>query len=340
MKKMKWLAVILAVMLAVVSGCGQKQTGNNGKSSDKDGVKTIKIAHYFAADHPQNIALKEKFKPMVEEKTNGKIKVEIYEANKLGDEASFTNGVRNGTIEMAIAGMGLQTAQPKIGVVEWPYLFKDYEHARKVLNGEVGEEIKEEFRKLGVEPIGWTVNGFRVVSANRPIKSMDDFKGFRLRMPNVPIFVETGKAMGANVTPMALSEVFTALEQKVIDGQENPYLTLKANGWYEVQSHVIETNHMFSPNVYLINKKLFDGFDKETQEIILEAAKASADYQWELALKAENEVKDFLKKEGLEIIVPDREFRSQLEKSVEPVYEKLYKQYDWAEELVKKIREQ
>ncbi|WPZ16945.1 TRAP transporter substrate-binding protein [Geobacillus subterraneus] len=337
--KMKWLAIMLVALVAIVSACGQKQT-QDADNSGNEGVKTIKIAHYFAADHPQHIALKEKFKPIVEEKTEGKIKVEIYEANKLGDEASFTNGVRNGTIEMAIAGMGLQTAQPKIGVVEWPYLFKDYDHARKVLNGEVGEEIKEEFRKLGVEPIGWTVNGFRVVSANRAIESIDDFKGFRLRMPNVPIFVETGKALGANVTPMALSEVFTALEQKVIDGQENPYLALKANGWYEVQSHVIETNHMFSPNVYLINKKLFDGLDKETQKIILEAAKEAADYEWELALKQEKEVKEFLEKEGLKIITPDEQFRSELEKSVEPVYEQLYKQYDWAEDLVKKIREQ
>ncbi|MFX0560477.1 TRAP transporter substrate-binding protein [Tepidibacillus infernus] len=338
MKFKKFLLLgLVAVLMLVSVACSQGTTG--GEKATSDGVQKIKIANYFAEDHPQNIALKEKFKKIVEEKTNGKVVVEIYPSNQLGDEAQFTNGVRNGTVEMAITGMGLQTANPKIGAVEWPYLFDNYDHAKKALDGEVGDEIEAEFRKLGVEPLAWTVNGFRVISANRSIKSMDDFKGFRLRMPNIPIFVNTGKALGTSVQPLPLSEVFTALEQKVIDGQENPYATLKASGFYEVQTSVLESNHMFSPNVYLMNKKLFDGFDKETQQIILEAAQESANYEWELLLKSENEVKDFLKEKGLEIIVPDAAFKEQMVKAMDPVYQDLYKQFDWAEAFVQKVRD-
>ncbi|MBA4493062.1 TRAP transporter substrate-binding protein [Paenactinomyces guangxiensis] len=326
----------MIISLFFTSACSLLE--NAGKA--KNGVTTIKIANYCSETHPQNIALREKFKPMVEEKTHGKYKVEIYPANALGDEEQFSSGVRIGSIQMAITGMGLQIANPKIGVVEWPYLFDNYEQANRILHGEVGEEIGDAFRELGAEPLAWTANGFRVVSANRKIDSMEDFKGFRLRMGNIPIFISTGKALGANVQPLALSEVFTALEQGVIDGQENPYVTLKESGFYEVQSHVTETRHMFSPNVYLMNKKFYDGLDKETQKIIREAARESAQYEWKLLQESEEKVKKELEKEGIEIIVPDEKFRSELEKSVEPVYEELYKKYDWAEELVNKIRAQ
>ena len=335
--KMKALVISLfSMLLAVLSGCSYLETA--GK--EQGGVTTIKIAHYFSETHPQNIALKEKFKPIIEEKTNGKYKVEIYPANELGDEDSFTSGVRIGSIQMAITGMGLQTANPMIGSVEWPYLFDDYEQANRILNGKVEEEIGDAFRELGAEPIGWTANGFRVVSANRGISSMEDFHGLRLRVPNIPIFINTGEAMGANIQPLALSEVFTALEQGVIDGQENPIATLKESGLYEVQSHVIETKHMFSPNVYLMNKEFFDGLDPEIKKIVEEAAHESAQYEWKLLQEAEKKVKKDLKKEGLDIIEPDDAFMEKLVDSVQPVYEELYKKYDWAEELIQSIREQ
>lgn len=338
MKLKAFLIVVAAMAVAMVStGCSLLE--NAGKAN-ADGVTTIKVANYFSDSHPQNIALREKFKPIIEEKTKGKYKVEIYPANELGDEAQFTSGARIGSIQMAVAGMGLQTANPKIGAVEWPYLFDSYEQANRILNGKVGEEIGDAFRELGVEPIAWTANGFRVVSANRAVNTKEEFKGLRLRMPNIPIFINTGKAMGANVQPLALSEVFTALEQGVIDAQENPYVTLKESGLYEVQSHVIETNHMFSPNVYLMNKEFFDHLDKETKEIILEAAKESAQYEWNLLQESEAKVKEELKKAGLDIIVPDEEFKTELKKSMEPVYKELYKKYDWAKDFINKIEEE
>ncbi|PLS17708.1 C4-dicarboxylate ABC transporter substrate-binding protein [Bacillus sp. M6-12] len=336
MKMKALIAVILGSLLIMLTGCNALETA--GK--EKNGVTTIKIANYFSDTHPQNIALREKFKPLVEEGTNGKYKVEIYPGNELGDEDSFTSGTRIGSIQMAITGMGLQTANPKIGAVEWPYLFDDYEQANRILNGEVGDEIGKEFRKLGVEPLAWTANGFRTVSANREIASMEDFKGFRLRMTNIPIFINTGKALGATVQPLALSEVFTALEQGVIDGQENPIVTLKESGLYEVQSHVTETRHMFSPNVYLMNKEFYDGLDPETKDVIEKAAKESANLEWKLLQEAEAKVKEDLQKEGLKFTEPDEKFMAELRKSVEPVYEDLYEKYDWAEEFINKIKEQ
>ncbi|KIL51919.1 TRAP transporter substrate-binding protein [Jeotgalibacillus soli] len=337
MKMKAFLILTIVSCLLFVSGCNQL---NNVISGEDDGVTTIKIAHYFSDQHSQHIALLEKFKPIIEERTNGKYIVEIYPGNELGDESQFTNGVRMGTIEMAITGMGLQMANPKIGAVEWPYLFDDYEQANRILNGEVGEEIGDAFRELNAEPLAWTANGFRVVSSNRAINSIEDFDGLRLRMPNIPIFINTGRAMGVNVQPLALSEVFTALEQHVIDGQENPYATLRESGLFEVQSHVLETRHMFSPNVYLMNKDFYEELDDETREIIEDAAEEASQYQWELAIEGENKVKTELEELGLEIIVPDEEFRQQLVDSMDPLYEELYEEYDWAEDFINQILEQ
>ncbi len=332
----KGLLVMLSIMLllsVVLAGCG----GSTSTSTDEK-PKTIKVANYFADDHPQNIALLEKFKPMVEEKSGGKLKVEIYSNSKLGAEQEFTDGVRNGTIEMGIPGMILQSSMATLGVPEWPFLFESYTHANKVLNGPIGDELTEGMvEQFGVRPLAWSANGFRVVSSNRPIKSMEDFKGFRLRMPNIPNYIEMGQLWGANVTPMAISEVFTGLEQKVIDGQDNPYATLVASGWHEVQSNVLQSYHMFSPNLYIINEKFWQSLTPEQQEIVAQASKEAADYEWQLLESKEEELKKFLEEKGLEITIPSDELKQQLKDSVKPMYDRFYKDYDWAKDLVERI---
>ncbi|KHF38945.1 TRAP transporter substrate-binding protein [Halalkalibacter okhensis] len=327
MTKIKALLVSAILSTMVLSACGAEND-----------TQIIKVANYFASDHSQNIALREVFKPMVEENSNGQLTVQIYDNNQLGDEQAFTDSVRMGTVEMGIAGMALQSTNPMIGAVEWPFLFESYEQANEILNGPIGDQIGDAFRELNVEPLTWTANGFRVVSSDRPIDEMDDFRGFRLRMPNVPIFLDVGDALGANVQSLSISEVFTALEQGVINGQENPYATLVQSAWYEVQSHVLETYHMFSPNVYLMNLHFWDNLDPELQEIVSEAAQEASQYQWELAIQSEIEMKEYLESEGIEIIVPSDEFRQQLVDAMDPVYEKRFEQYDWAEEFINSIR--
>ena len=178
-----------------------------------------------------------------------------------------------------------------------------------------------------------TANGFRVISSNREINSMEDLKGLRLRLPNMDTYLQFGNAIGVSVQPMGLSETFTALEQKVIDGQENPYATLKESGFYEVQTHVLETNHMFSPNVYLINKKFIDSLPEEQQTIIREAAKDAASYEWEMLINSVDETKQFLTEHGIEIQVPSESFKEDLVKSVQPIHDKVINNTDWGKEF-------
>lgn len=346
MKKMKRkFAVVSSLVLAsslLLAGCGGSDDGADGEAGDTGSgggeTITLKVAHYFAEDHPQNIALKEKFKPMVEEGSDGAIKVELYPNSQLGAEEEFYDGVRNGTIEMGIPGMIMQSAIEKLQVPEWPFLFQDYEHVQKVLNGPIGDELTEALEPdHGVKALAWSANGFRMVSSNKPVASMDDFKGLRMRTPNIPNYIDLFDRLGANVSPLAISEVFTGLEQKVIDGQENPIATVRASGWYEVQSDILESYHMFSPNLYVINSNFYNGLDPELQELIQEASTEAATYEFELMEASYEDDKAFLEENGITFTTPDDNFKQAMNDAVQPMYEKFYSEFDWAEELVEKI---
>lgn len=342
-KTMATLSSFLLATSLVLAGCagggGGNASGTAGSGGTAGKPHVLKVANYFATDHPQNVALREKFKPMVEEKSGGSLQVQIYDNSKLGAEKEFYDGVRNGTIEMGIPGLIMQADVPKMAVGEWPFLFKDFAHAKKVLEGPIGKEMTDEMEsKHGVHALAWSANGFRMFSSNRPIASVNDFQGMRIRMPNIPNYIKLGQLLGANITPMPISEVFTALEQKVVDGQDNPIATLKASGWYEVQTDVLESKHMFSPNLYIINGKLWSQLTPEQQRILEEAAKAAADYEWELLEKSYEDDKKFLQEKGIRFTTPDESFRQAMETAAGPLYDEIYQTYPWAKEMVEKIK--
>ena len=339
------LALATSVFLTACGGGGDKKAAEGSKDggqaaapAKEEKKHTIKVANYFATDHPQNVALREKFKPMVEEGSKGTLKVEIYDNSKLGAEKEFYDGVRNGTIEMGIPGLIMQADVEKMAVPEWPFLFKDYAHVKKVLNGPIGQELSAGLEKQGVKPLAWSANGFRMFSSNKPISNIDAFKGLRLRMPNIPNYIKQGQLLGMNVTPMPISEVFTALEQKVVDAQDNPIATLRASGWYEVQSDVLESNHMFSPNIYIINSKFFNSLSPDQQKVIQDASKAAADYEFQLMEKSYADDKKFLESKGIKFTTPDDNFKKQMEAKIQPMYDEIFKKYPWAKDMYDKIK--
>ena len=300
---------------------------------------TIKVASYMGADHPQIVALKEKFKPLVEKNSNGTLKVDIFENNKLGGEQQFYTGVRNGTVEMGIPGMIMQGDVPKMGVSEWPFLLRDFKHAKAVLQGDIGKEFAADLEKThGVRVLAWSVNGFRMFSTSKPVMKMEDFKNIRMRMPNTPVFVKIGKELGMTVSPMPLSEVFTAMEQKVVDGQDNPIATVRASGFYEVQTHILESAHCFSPNVLIVSTKLWNKINAEQKKVIEDAAKAYADFQWDLAEKSYETDKKFLQEHKMTFVTPDANFRKQMSDAMAPVYADYYAKYPWAKEMVERVK--
>ncbi|MFZ7256118.1 TRAP transporter substrate-binding protein [Avibacterium avium] len=300
----------------------------------------IKLGHYNSDTHPSNIILKDYFKKTIEEKTNHRYEIRIYPNNQLGGEDQIVNGLRNGTIEMGITGLLLQNVDPIFGIWEWPYLFKDNLEAKKVLTtSPIAQEIGDKMQNYGIKLLAYGMNGFRVISSNKNVQKFSDFKGLRLRVPLNSLFVSWANAMGMNPQSMPLSEVFTALEQKVIDGQENPYMLIRDSGLYEVQKYIIQTNHIFSPGLLQISLKTWNKMSKEDQAIFLDAAKLYQEKEWELAIKTEQEVKDFLAKSGNEIVIPSDELRNSMINASQKLYENFYNKYDWAKDTIQKINQ-
>jgi len=343
MKRRFGIATLFILISLLVVGCGNgdNESGSDSASDSKGEKVVIKIANNFGIDHPHNVALLEKFKPIAEEESNGTLEIQIFENNKLGAELEAFDGVRNGTIEMAIAGTTVSGDPEKIKVGDWPFLFEDLDHAKAAYTGEVGVEVAEELEeKTGLKVLGWGANGFRAFSSHQLVESMEDFETYRLRMPDLPEYIAIGESLNANVISLPFSEIFTALEQKVADGQDNPLSTLVANGFYEVQENVLLSNHVFSPSIYVINGDLWENKLTEEQRNAIEKATAeSTEYQWQLyGESVENDIA-FLKEEGLTITEPSEEFRQEMIDAMDPFFEERIEKYSWAEGILQKIKD-
>lgn len=328
------LCVVLALALTGCGGGGAKKP----EAAKPAETYTIKVTNFYAADHPINQSVK-RFQQTVESKTGGKVKVQNFPNSALGSEEVFIDSVKKGTVQMGIPGTMLSRDVPAYSIVEMPFLFVGWEHARKVLTGPIAEEMnKPLIEKTGMRLLGVAVNGMRVISSGKAVNNYDDLKGLRLRVPNVPYYVEMVKAFGGVPTTLPLSEVFNALEQKVVDGQDNPYPTVRASKFYEVQKYMLESNHMFSPANWVINEKFFQSLPKEYQAIVVDAAKDAIQHNWEISMKKDQEDKNFLQEKGLTIVVPDKSFRDKLQESQKEVYTWFYNKYPGTKELADKIR--
>lgn len=333
----KIIAILLALTLVFsLAACGG---GEKEEAAPAAEAKTIKIAHWYADTHPQHLSLM-KFKELVEERSNGTLKVEIYPNSQLGSEDVFDDSVAQGTIEMASAGTLIQKFVPKIAVTEAPFLFEGWEDAQAILTGEIGQKITEELvAAADIKCLAITVNGFRQFSSNKTMATIEDFKGQRLRTPNIPHFIAMAEGLGANAVPMAMSEIFPAIEGKVVDGQENPYPTIFTSSFYEVQDYVLESNHMFSPNFWIMNNTFYEGLTDEEKAAVDSSIQEAAEYNWQISKEANDEAKQKIMDAGVNVIVPDEAYKQKLRDSQAAVYEFFYAEKEGSKEIVDMIRE-
>jgi tripartite ATP-independent transporter DctP family solute receptor len=319
-KKLSALICVLFVISSLVVGCANttnnKQTNDKKVEDNKEQKKepekksvnavTIKIANYYAPEHPVNQALNNKFKPMVEKETNGEVKVEIYPNNQLGNEQEFVEGVQLGTVEMAMTGNLWENTVPQFRLMQMPYMFVNYEHANAVLNGPIGEKIYKYLEPLKVKVLASFPNGFRVVSNNKKaIKSIEDTKGIKLRVFEGKTIIAEMQALGFSTVVMPFSEIFTALQQGVVDGQDNPLSTAYYAGWYDVQKYVAITNHMYSPGYIVINDGVWNKLSENAQKVVKEASVVTANEIMDSVKKQQDEIIKNITEKGVEVTYPD-----------------------------------
>lgn len=293
----------------------------------------LKAAHSVAPTHPYHLGL-ERYAELVEERTGGKVKIDIFHSAQLGNERDCIEGLQMGTLDIAVSATGpVSGFVPQFMVVDLPYLFSDYEHADRVLDGEVGQELLASLSDVNVVGAAFWENGFRqITNSKRPINSVEDVKGLKLRTMENEVHMESFRVLGADPTPMAWSEVFTALQQGVIDGQENPIPIIYTSKLDEVQNYLAISRHFYSPSPLLISPITLTQFDEATQKMLIDIAKEVAPYQRGLIRQQEEEQISLLEQQGMEITYPDQEaFRN----ACQPVYEKYGEQL--GKDLIDKI---
>ena len=239
--------------------------------------------------------------------TEGRVAVEIYPNESLGKEIDVINGMQLGTADMTITGESLQNWAPRAALLALPYAYKSLAHMDEVASGEIGQQIEAEIvDKAGIRPLTYFARGPRNLSANREITKPEDLNGFKLRVPNVPIFVSAWQAIGANPTPMAFSEVFTSLQNGTIEGQENPLALFKSGGFYEVQKVVNKTEHVRSWIYLTISERSWGKLSEADQAALLEAAKRTQAYERALFLADETALVADLEGRGVTFVEVDQ----------------------------------
>ena len=238
-----------------------------------------------------------KFKELVEKNSGGRIEVKIYPNEQLGKEKDLVTSIQTGTADMGIFGETLTTfGADKTIFMATPYLLRDAAHLHKVAGGEMGKEIEAQvLEKAKLRVLGYMERGPRELTSSRAVKTPDDLKGMKIRLPNVPIFLAAWEALGAKPIPMAFSEVFTSLQQGTIEGQENPYALIASAHFYEVQKFLNKTSHVRGWIYVCIGEKRFASLPDDLKKVVLDAGKEMQAYENKLFLEEEGKLEKLLK---------------------------------------------
>ena len=293
------VAVVVSIVLSVLC------------SSALAATKPIvaKFGHALAPTTPyQNGA--EKFKELVEERTGGEIIIEIYPNGQLGAERDLFEGLKIGTVEFAVGGMGVlsQAYDERLAVFGMPFIFSGREEVYKILDGEVGQEFYKSMLNHGIEIVGNFEAGFRQLSnSKRPINSLDDVKGLKVRTPEGSVYMKTWEVLGASPTPIAWTELFSAMQTGVIDGAEVPIGNFATSGFGEVQKNYAWINYMYDSIPMAASSVFMKRLSPEHQEIVRQAAKEACDFERQTVKDSEDRLQKELEAQGVVFTTPDTE---------------------------------
>lgn len=283
---------------------------------------TMKLGSAVPADHPYNVG-GQKFADLIKERSNGRIAIKVYPAGQLGKgEREMVEGLQQGAIELVVSSTGpLGGFSPSVNILDFPMLFRDNDHVDLVLDGPLGRRLLDDFEKANIKGLAFWENGFRHLTNSRiPVNKADDAKGLKIRTMENKVHLAAWKAAGVNPTPMAWGEVFTALQQKVIDGQENPIAVIYSSKLWEAgQKHLSLTAHVYSPAILLMSKKVFDSMPKEDQELFHKTAVEVGKFQRKINREAEEQKIKDIEAKGVKVI---RDVdRDSFRKAMSPVYD-------------------
>ncbi len=288
------LTVVSLILLLAASAFAQG--GKEGKPV------VLKFSDQVNEENP-HVKADFHFAELVNEKSGGSMEVQVFPNSQLGNARESLEGMQSGTIEITkVAAAALSSFCPEFSIFSLPYVFVSKDEVKKALEGKVGDIFAESLNKAGFEILAYYDSGFRsIFNGDRPINSLADIKGMKIRVMNDPIMIDSINALGALATPLAYSELYTALKQGVVDGAEQPPVSLYTQKFYEVSKYFSLTNHFYDLNVVVMSKRVYDGLSADQQKIIKEAAAETQTFEWNAWKQLEDGVLDDLRAEGMVI---------------------------------------
>ncbi|MDI9391492.1 MAG: DctP family TRAP transporter solute-binding subunit [Synergistota bacterium] len=281
----------------------------------------LKLSHTGAPTHHYQLGSL-KFAELVEQKTNGEVKVQVYPSDSLAPQRESTEGAQFGTIDMVLtSSMIVSNFEPLIGVFDLPFIFTTREQTYSILDGPIGERVAKKVEGVGLVILAYWENGFRHITNNvRPIHTPDDLKGLKIRVPESPVSIDTFKALRALPTPISFGELYSALQLGVVDGQENPLAHLIESRFYEVQKHCSLTGHLYTAEPLIISKLIWERLTPDQQKALKEAAIEAGAYERNLSAERDKQYLQEAKDKGVQF-VEDPDIPA-FKKAVQPVYDK------------------
>jgi TRAP-type transport system periplasmic protein len=310
MKRLFLKTLVAAVALSAF-GLAQAQT------------RTIKFANQNAKGHPIILGM-ERFAEIVEKNSGGKMKVQVFPGGALGSDQANVSALQGGTLEMAAMNSGIFASLVKdFAIYDFPFLFGNPKEADAVVDGPFGQGLHKKLEEKGLVGLAYYELGFReLTNSKRPINKVEDIAGLKLRVIPNPINVDWVKALGANPTPLPFPELYAALEQGAVDGQENPVATIKGAKLYEVQKYMTLTNHQYNPQSVVISKKFWDSLSAAEKKILQDAAHESAGYQRTQSRAQLQSGLEDLKKGGMQVTELPAAEVTKLREKMKPVIDK------------------
>jgi TRAP-type transport system periplasmic protein len=291
--------------------------------------RTIRWGHLNNSDHPVSLGV-QKFAEVLAAKSGGKLKIREFPASQLGNELQQQSAVRGGTQEVFSASTtSLAGVVKDLGLFDFPFIVSTFDQATALAEGAFGKTMMDTLPEKDLVALGYWGLGFRnATNSSRPIARVEDFAGLKLRVIPNPVYLETFKAFKANPVPMAFGELYTALENKTVDGQENPYSVILSNKFYEVQKYVSATNHTFTQNIIIVSKKFWDRLSPEEQKMFRDTYTETIQYQREQTRLAADKALGELQAKGMQFndIAPAEYARMQA--ATRGVVEKFSADYD------------
>jgi len=307
MKRPSVLIVGLAALLAWLPGQAQE----------------LKFATQNPKGHPLVMGM-EKFAEIVSAKSGGKIKVNLFPGGVLGGDQANVSALQGGTLDMVVLNSGILASQAKeFGIYDFPFMFASPKEADAVVDGPFGKMMHQKLEAKGIIGLAYWELGFRnITNSRRPINKVDDIAGLKLRVIPNAINVDWVKALGANPTPLPFPEVYAALDQRAIDGQENPATVISANKLYEVQKHIVLSNHQYNPQSLIFSKKIWDTLSPANRKILAEAGVEASIYQRQVSRDAASTALENLKKNGMQVTELSAAEFAKLREKMKPVIAK------------------